>query len=843
MLGIYCRTSRRESICGIETIDQQKQAGIQFADYNHFDYTIYEDSGKSGYTETSTEDPFLSRPAFKKLLEDIESGKITQVWVWEISRLSRRNKHFASIIETFQKKEIILNVLNSPFDLKNDAIVSMILMQGIWSQTERNEIVARTSRGKKAATDRGQLRHGSFYGYYTDPKTKITYPIKEELETVKAIFEDYLNGFNLREIGKKHFVGENPETTKLLSVVKKVKQILAHEEYTGQNLKIAGRQIEKDFEEEKISELSELAKDDFWVNNNFYTEKIIDRKTWIQAREKLEWTRRSISQNKGKNPRETNKSLASGILKCETCDCNYYFKNLGKHGGTVYQHLRTVDKCTQKPGQIATKKLDTIIDVFYTFFNLLFDNTEYRLKQMKLSVKQNSTEIKRQIAELEKKRNQIQKQIENFNVSMAKGAFLDDNDALVIAVKLVAEHKRQIEQFTNEIKLKNLEIEEAKKQESEISRNEKFKINTIERIQKWFDLREKNSYAELKAMLKETLFGGQVTINSNLITITVNDPEHEILPEIKFIFDIDNDYNVIYPFIEKIIGGNLNKEYTPIESKWIENRQNRIDSFGNRVRDFLKTRPEELEKFYNADFDKLTKEEIDKRKLWEFNFYNEQYLLLAECFNPESLAGDELSNYYGMSEELDRFLDLTDSQDLNSLYLLTNQETLLLGEKYYSTKQVAEIVNKPQSSLRDWARKHNVTSTLSAGHRTLLWTEEDIENYKNRRPQNAGNKGYKFTPEQLAHLSEVRKGRKPSEETLKKRSESLKKYWANATEEKRKKQGSSIAEYNKKVAENGVSEETRKKMSEAKKGKKQTEEQIRKRSESMRRTIATKKDK
>ena len=79
MLGIYCRTSRRESICGIETIDQEKQAGIQCAENNHVDYTIYEDSGKSGYIETSTESPFLNRPAFKKLLEDIESGKINQV--------------------------------------------------------------------------------------------------------------------------------------------------------------------------------------------------------------------------------------------------------------------------------------------------------------------------------------------------------------------------------------------------------------------------------------------------------------------------------------------------------------------------------------------------------------------------------------------------------------------------------------------------------------------------------------------------------------------------------------------------------------------------------------------
>ena len=394
MLAIYCRTSRKESICGIETIEQQREAGIKFAQNNLLNYIIYEDSGKSGYIEKSKEDPFLNRPAFKKMLEDIEAGKINQVWVWEVSRLSRRNKYYASVIDTLAEKNIILNVLNQSIDLSESMQRAMVEMQGVWAQVSRNEIVARTSRGKAAATDRGNLRHQALYGYETI--NKITLPKNDELEIVKQVFKDYLNGLNLREIARKYFT-DSPEVDKLLSKVKKVQMILSHEEYTGQNLKIAGREIEKDFESEKIGDIQELLKNEYWVDNNFYKEKIIDRETWVKVKEKLELTRRSLKKTKSQKSRETNRSLLSSILKCGTCGHNYYYKDLGKkHGGVCYQHLRTVEKCSQKPSQIKTEKLDAIIDVFFTFYYLIFDNTDDQLRQMKISVKQNTENLKKQ---------------------------------------------------------------------------------------------------------------------------------------------------------------------------------------------------------------------------------------------------------------------------------------------------------------------------------------------------------------------------------------------------------------------------------------------------------------
>ncbi len=555
MLGIYCRTSRKESISGIDTIEQQRTCGLRFAEENHLNYNIYEDSGKSGYKEKSKEDPFSERIAFKQLLADIKSGKINEIWVWELSRLARKNKYYVQIIEFLAENQIVLWVQNQKIDLSDPTQKALVGMQGVFAELERQEIIGRTSRGKSASTDRGQLRHGSLYGYHTDPKTKITSPVNEELETVKAIFADYQNGLNLREISLKYFTDGHPETAKLLSKVRKVKQILAHEEYTGQNLKIAGRKIEKDFEEEKISELSELSKDDYWVNNNFYKEKIIDRETWIKTREKLEWIRRSISATKKKESRETNRSLASGFVRCSTCGNNYYYRNLGsRRGGIVYQHLQTVEKCSQIPGQVQFKRLDTIIDVFYTFYYLLFDNTEDRLRQMKLSVKQNSKVLNKQLKELEKQRDVLHGFIEVVNKNVSEGVFNDNPEAFIETMKTLADYRKKADSLTNEIKLKNLEIEENKTKDSELTRNEKYQMGTIERLQKWFELREKESFAELRLMLREVLFDGFITIKDNFLTFVSGDPGRT------FYFDLNHDYRIIYPFIEKVIDRNLNKD-------------------------------------------------------------------------------------------------------------------------------------------------------------------------------------------------------------------------------------------------------------------------------------------
>lgn len=744
MLGIYCRTSRDESTSGIKTIVQQKELGVKFAKDNGWDYEVYEDAGKSGFKYEDEENPFKERKAFQKLLNDIADKKVTDVWVWENSRLSREHYAQALVYRIFEQNNIILWENGRKYDLHQptDKLTKTIL--DAVAEYERQEIVLRTSRGQRASFNKGKNRHGSLYGYVTDRNTRITSPVPEELKTAKKIFEEYLSGKNLREIGREHFTDGNPATAELLSRVKKVRQILAHEEYTGDSLKMSGRAIEADFRAGKGADLQELRKDEYWVKSVFYTEKIIDRETWIKANEKLEWTRRSLAKPSRKASRETNNSLASGLLRCATCNCNYYYKNQKSRGGLTYYHVQTIDRCTQKPAQVQIKYFDTILDVFFTFYYLVFDDTADRLRQMKLEVRKNSDVMNRQLKELEKQRNQAQKGIDNINEMVTQGLFNDNKDAFVEAMSSRADFRKQVETLTNEIRLKNLEIEENSKKDSELTRDEKYQLGTIERIQKWFELREKNSYTELRIMLREVLFDGFITIDGNCIEIMSGDPART------FYFDVRHDYNIIYPFIEKVINRDLHKQYTRLEQIWLDGKADILGTFGDRVNAFLKQRPsrnpEEL--FKDGDF-----------------------LFLTDCFN---VNWEEFG-----------------------LNVYTAEEVNLTNEHFYTTEQVSELLSVPKSTLREWAHKHDVhTYMTQKGIKTLIWSEADVELYKTSPHKHIGNKGYKFTPEQLAHLSKVRTGKKHSEESKRKRSEAMKKRWAELSDEERANRKRGLDPYN-----------------------------------------------
>jgi DNA invertase Pin-like site-specific DNA recombinase len=60
IMGIYVRTSIEKEDT---SIDQQKNAGIQFCKKNKFEYQIYEDIGKSGFKIDDDNDPFANTVA------------------------------------------------------------------------------------------------------------------------------------------------------------------------------------------------------------------------------------------------------------------------------------------------------------------------------------------------------------------------------------------------------------------------------------------------------------------------------------------------------------------------------------------------------------------------------------------------------------------------------------------------------------------------------------------------------------------------------------------------------------------------------------------------------------
>lgn len=192
--AIYTRKSTEEGLeQEFNTLDAQRESGEAYivSQKNEGWECLaerYDDGGFSGGN--------LERPALKRLLADIEAGKIDCIVVYKVDRLSRSLLDFARIMEVLDQRKVAFVSVTQQFNTSTPMgrLVLNVLLS--FAQFER-EIIGERIRDKIAA-----LRHkgkwaGGFpvLGYDVDrtgnsPKLIVnTY----EARRVREIFELYLS--------------------------------------------------------------------------------------------------------------------------------------------------------------------------------------------------------------------------------------------------------------------------------------------------------------------------------------------------------------------------------------------------------------------------------------------------------------------------------------------------------------------------------------------------------------------------------------------------------------------------------------------------------------------------
>src|ERR1700727_843291 len=133
----------------------------------------------------------LERPALKRLLRDIESGRIDVIVVYKIDRLTRSLADFAKLVEAFDAKSIFFVAGTQQFN--NTTSMGRLTLNVLLSfaQFER-ELSSERVRDKVAASRRkGKWTGGTVpLGYEARDKKLII--DKTEAETVRTIFRRYL---------------------------------------------------------------------------------------------------------------------------------------------------------------------------------------------------------------------------------------------------------------------------------------------------------------------------------------------------------------------------------------------------------------------------------------------------------------------------------------------------------------------------------------------------------------------------------------------------------------------------------------------------------------------------
>lgn len=192
MLAIYTRISQdRENQVSIET---QYEQGKILAEKLNISCKKYVDKSVSGTANLE------ERPSLLKLIQDIENGLITKVYVYEQSRLER-NPHMRFVLkEIFEKHNIELYYESGL--VKNDTETEMI---GNLMSVVNNYYVQLTKKKITLAlnynAEQGKVHATPPYAYYknTNSQYAINY---EEADVVKEMFRLSLSGVGTNKIAE-----------------------------------------------------------------------------------------------------------------------------------------------------------------------------------------------------------------------------------------------------------------------------------------------------------------------------------------------------------------------------------------------------------------------------------------------------------------------------------------------------------------------------------------------------------------------------------------------------------------------------------------------------------------
>jgi len=143
----------------------------------------YDDGGISGGT--------LERPALRRLLSDIEAGRVDLVVVYKIDRLTRSLMDFSKLVERFDKSNCSFVSVTQAFNTSTSMGRLTLNVLLSFAQFER-EVTAERIRDKIAASKKKGMWMGGIppIGYTTKDRELIVDP--EGAKVVKKIFATYL---------------------------------------------------------------------------------------------------------------------------------------------------------------------------------------------------------------------------------------------------------------------------------------------------------------------------------------------------------------------------------------------------------------------------------------------------------------------------------------------------------------------------------------------------------------------------------------------------------------------------------------------------------------------------
>ncbi len=187
--AVYCRVSSDERLDqSFNSIDAQREAGQAYIASQRAEgwIPVSDDYDDPGYSGGNTE-----RPALKRLLADIQAGRVDIVVVYKIDRLTRSLADFAKMVEVFDRHGVSFSAVTQQINSASSMGRLMLNVLLSFAQFER-EVTSERIRDKIAASKRKGLWMGGVPPLGYDVDNRLLVINEAEARVVRRIFSEML---------------------------------------------------------------------------------------------------------------------------------------------------------------------------------------------------------------------------------------------------------------------------------------------------------------------------------------------------------------------------------------------------------------------------------------------------------------------------------------------------------------------------------------------------------------------------------------------------------------------------------------------------------------------------
>jgi site-specific DNA recombinase len=352
--GIYVRVSTDEQAqegFSIRAQTDKLKAYSLLKDWEIYD--IYSDEGISGKN-------IVDRPAINRLIDDIADGKVNNVLVFKVDRLTRSTKNLLELVELFEECGCAFNSLTESIDTDTPSGRMFLKIIGIFAEFERENLVSRLKLGFERKAKEGYTLANNIISYgYDKPKGQKIQTINiEEAKILKEIYSLYIDkNKSMTQIARILNQRKIPTKTNAPAWdVSTIKSILTNPTYIGK-VRYSTEDPNRYFEAQG------------------HHERLISDEQFYLAQEKI----KNMPQiSRTKRPKEEH--YFCGVLTCSACGSKLTTHNYTVKTGEKKCTYRCFRNTTHKPAEITCKapeiSHEKVEKVFSEYIKNINDLTE-----------------------------------------------------------------------------------------------------------------------------------------------------------------------------------------------------------------------------------------------------------------------------------------------------------------------------------------------------------------------------------------------------------------------------------------------------------------------------------